>query len=209
MDSPLEGDGFELPVSRQIGSGPGSRARHRGFADAPVEGTRFELSVPRPRLPRVGAPCPRLRFLPRQHASFQRNIMFNLPTFSSSPTPDHLRPDTPWIGTTLRVHGVFYRNSTAWSSDFGTTGRRVSWYSVPQGGGKIRTCSGFEMTEHRAIASNKCRPWTSVCAARAAFDKFQKTLQNGPCHCGDRTAPNTERHRTSPARFRRGASLRL
>src|SRR5271156_49802 len=93
MDSPLEGDGFELPVSRQIGSGPGSLARDRGFADSPVEGTRFELSVPRPRLARVGAPCPRLRFLPRQHAFFRRNIMFNLPTFSSSPTPD---PSSAW-----------------------------------------------------------------------------------------------------------------
>jgi hypothetical protein len=70
----------------------------------------------------------------------------------------HLRPGTPWIGTTFRVHGMFYRNSTAWSSDFGTTGRRVSWYSVPQEGGKIRTCSEFEMTEHRApVLSIECR----------------------------------------------------
>jgi hypothetical protein len=29
--------------------------------------------------------CPRLRFLPRRHAFFRRNIIFNLPTFSSSP----------------------------------------------------------------------------------------------------------------------------
>ena len=86
----------------------------------------------------------------------------------------HLRPGTPWIGTTFRVHGMFYRNSTAWSSDFGTTGRRVSWYSVPQGGGKFRTCSEFEMTEHRAIAINKCRPWSSVFAARTAFDSSKK-----------------------------------
>ena len=62
----------------------------------------------------------------------------------------HLRPSTPWIGTTFRVHGMFYRNSTAWSSDFGTTGRRVSWYS---GRCKIRTCS-----EHRApVLSIECR----------------------------------------------------
>jgi len=58
--------------------------RDQEFADSLLEGTRFELSVPRPRLPRVGAPCPRLRFLPRQRAFSRRNIMFNLPTFSSS-----------------------------------------------------------------------------------------------------------------------------
>jgi hypothetical protein len=57
--------------------------RLRFARDSLLEGTRFELSVPRPRLPRVGAPCPRLRFLPRQHAFFRRSIMFNLPTFSS------------------------------------------------------------------------------------------------------------------------------
>src|SRR5271155_2297024 len=175
MDSPLEGDGFELPVSRQIGSGPGSLARDRGFADAPVEGTRFELSVPRPRLPRVGAPCPSVaisseatRIFPAQHHVQLANVL-------QQPDPlTHLRPGTPWIGTIFRVHDMFYRNSTAWSSDFGTTGRRVSWYSVPQGGGKFRTCSEFEMTEHRAIAINKCRPWSSVFAARAAFDSSKK-----------------------------------
>jgi hypothetical protein len=103
--------------------------------------------------------------------------MFNLPTFSSSPTPDPSSAWYPWIGTTFRVHGVFYRNSTAWSSDFGTTGRRVSWYSVPQQVGKIRTCSEFEMTEHRAIAINKCRPWSSVFAARAAFDSSKNPAE--------------------------------
>jgi hypothetical protein len=30
------------------------------------------------------------------------------------------------------------------------------------------------MTDHRAIAINKCRPWSSVFAARAAFDSSKK-----------------------------------
>jgi hypothetical protein len=30
------------------------------------------------------------------------------------------------------------------------------------------------MTDHRAIAINKCRPWSSVFAARPAFDSSKK-----------------------------------
>ena len=170
----LGASGVALHRERAPADPPSAGLSGTFLYDSSLEGRRFELSVPRLRLARVGAPCPRLRFLPRQHAFFRRNIMFNLPTFSSSPTPDPSSAWYPWIGTTFRVHGVFYRNSTAWSSDFGTTGRRVSWYSVPQAGGKIRTCSEFEMTEHRAIAINKCRPWSSVFAARAAFDSSKK-----------------------------------
>src|SRR5271156_1694519 len=132
MDSPLEGDGFELPVSRQIGSGPGSLARDRGFADSPVEGTRFELSVPRPRLARVGAPCPRLRFLPRQHAFFRRNIMFNLPTFSSSPTPD---PSSAWY--------PLDRNDLP-----------CSWYVLSEFDGLVKPISG----QPAGRVAPRCRP---------------------------------------------------
>jgi hypothetical protein len=107
------------PIARNKPPAPSDRTHavilpaHRELADAPLEGTRFELSVPRPRLPRVGAACPRLRFLPRQHAFFRRNIIFNLPTFSSSPTPDPIFGLVP-LGSErpFRVHGMFYRNST-------------------------------------------------------------------------------------------------
>jgi hypothetical protein len=51
VDSPLEGDGFELPVPRELGLRRGRRlALHLGslaLPDSPVEGDGFELPVSR------------------------------------------------------------------------------------------------------------------------------------------------------------------
>ena len=56
---------------------------------------------------------------------FPRNIMFELANVPKRPTPDPSRRGTPWIGTSFGVRGMFYRNSTAWSSDFGTWTRHL------------------------------------------------------------------------------------
>jgi NAD(P)-dependent dehydrogenase (short-subunit alcohol dehydrogenase family) len=47
--------------------------------------------------------------------------------------------------------------------------------------------------------------WAAVVAATTREARRSRRTR----HCGDRKAPNTERHRTSPARSRRGASLRV
>jgi hypothetical protein len=55
---------------------------------------------------------------PRQRAFSSAISCANLPIFTKQPTPDPSSAWHPWIGTSFRVHGVFYRNLTAWSSDW-------------------------------------------------------------------------------------------
>src|SRR3984893_4751722 len=54
----------------------------------------------------------------RQRAFSSAISCANLPIFTKHPTPDPSSAWHPWIGRTFRVHGVFYRNLTAWSSDW-------------------------------------------------------------------------------------------
>ena len=69
--------------------------------------------------PALGCACEGIKhdFL-RQRAFSSAISCANLPIFTKQPTPDPSSAWHRWIGTTFRVHGVFYRNLTAWSSDW-------------------------------------------------------------------------------------------
>jgi hypothetical protein len=105
---------------------------------------------------------------------FRRNIMFNLPTFSSSPTPDPSSAWYPLDRNDLQSSWYVLSEFDGLVKQFRDNRQACQLVQRSQEGGKIRTCSEFEMTDHRAIAINKCRPWSSVFAARAAFDSSKK-----------------------------------